>query len=159
MGRGPACNVADVATDWVRMASLRCFLWVTLGLVALVGCGRSSGPLSDSPEGPASIEVPANLKILVAQADPKRGAALYVAKGCKACHNLNDVKLVGPGLKGIANRRTLPWMARMILKPEVMIREDAEAKKLFAQMMAPMANQNINAETELPLLLAFLQTL
>ena len=132
-----------------------------LAVLLACGCGRSaeSGPGSTSPEGPASIELPAGLTAMVAQADPKRGGALFVSKGCKACHNLNDQKLVGPGLKGIANRRTLPWMARMILKPEVMVREDAEAKALLAKMMAPMANQNINAETELPLLLAFLQTL
>ncbi len=113
----------------------------------------------NAADGPASIAVPANLLDLVAKADPKVGEALYLSKGCKACHNLTDVKLVGPGFKGVTGRRSLTWMGRMILHPEVMIKEDPEAKKLFAAMMAPMANQNVAAETELPALLAFLKTL
>ena len=132
-------------------------------LVSVAACGKSA----DAPgaagggaaDGPASITVPANLADLVSKADAKQGEALFNSKGCKACHNLTDVKLVGPGLKGVGTRRSVTWMAKMILKPEVMIKEDEEAKKLFAAMMAPMANQNVAADTELPLLLAFLKTL
>lgn len=113
----------------------------------------------NAADGPTTIAIPANLIDAVAKADPKQGEALFVSKGCKACHNLTDVKLVGPGLKGVPGRHSVTWMARMILKPEVMIKEDDTAKKLFAAMMTPMANQNVNPDTELPALLAMLKTL
>ena len=128
-----------------------------LWIASLVGPGCAKEAVGG--DGPSSIAVPANLVDRVAKADAKVGAALYVSKGCKACHNLTDVKLVGPGLKGVSNRRSTLWIARMVLKPEVMIKEDPEAKKLFAAMMSPMVNQNVTPETELPALLAFLQTL
>lgn len=110
-------------------------------------------------EGPASIVLPAGLEASVAAADAKQGEALFAAKGCNACHTLTDLKLVGPGLKGVSARRTLPWIARMLLKPEVMVKEDPDAMKLFAAMLVPMANQNVNPETELPALLRYLEGL
>lgn len=119
----------------------------------------AEGAAGNAADGPASIEIPAKLADNVAAADAKAGEALFNSKGCKACHKLDDVKLVGPGLKGVTGRHSLPWMARMILKPEVMVKEDAEAKRLFALHMTPMGNQNVNPETELPALLAFLKTL
>jgi cytochrome c551/c552 len=147
------------------MKALHNIALVSLTVVSLaLGCakqpdGAPAAAGDGAADGPASIVVPANLLDLVAKADPKVGEGLYVSKGCKACHNLTDVKLVGPGLKGVTGRRSLTWMGKMILKPEVMIKEDDEAKKLFAAMMTPMANQNVAADTELPALLAFLKTL
>ncbi len=136
-----------------------------LAFVLACGCakppeGAAPAASADNPaDGPASIAIPANLLDLIAKADAKQGEALFISKGCKACHNLTEVKLVGPGLKGVTARRSLPWMARMILHPEVMVKEDPEAKKLFAALMTPMANQNVAPETELPALLAMLKTL
>ncbi len=138
------------------------FLAGLVASLAALGCNKQEGaaPAGDSAaDGPATITVPAGLLDLVAKADPKQGEALFVSKGCKACHNPTDVKLVGPGLKGVTARRSLTWMGKMILKPEVMVKEDPEAKKLFAALMTPMANQNVAADTELPALLAFLKTL
>lgn len=145
------------------MNNVRSIALVSLAALSFtVGCAKQPEGAAAAPggaDGPATIVVPANLLDLVAKADAKQGEALYLSKGCKACHNLTDVKLVGPGFKGVTARRSLTWMAKMILKPEVMIKEDDEAKKLFAAMMTPMANQNVAAETELPALLAFLKTL
>ncbi len=141
---------------------------VLLRIAMVVLCGatacakQAEGPTAaaENPaDGPASIAVPANLLDAIGKADAKAGEALFISKGCKACHNLTDVKLVGPGLKGVTSRRSLPWMARMILHPEVMVKEDPEAKKLFAALMTPMANQNVQPDAELPALLAFLKTL
>ena len=119
----------------------------------------SAAVVASTNEGPASIVLPDELDDAVEDADPQQGAALFTAKGCNACHNLTDVKLVGPGLKGVSARRTQEWMARMILKPEVMVKEDPDAMKLLATHMVPMANQNISPDKELPALLRFLQGL
>ncbi len=145
------------------MTTPRPFLLALLPvLLGVLGCSKHADESAlggVGNDGPTTIAVPANLSELMGKSDVKRGAALYLSKGCKACHNLTDVKLVGPGLKGIGGRRSALWMARMILRPEVMIKEDPEAKKLFAAMMAPMVNQAVAADTELPALLAFLETL
>lgn len=114
---------------------------------------------SASNPGPASIVLPAGLAEKVKAADAKQGEALFAAKGCSACHTLTDAKLVGPGLMGVSSRRSQEWIARMILKPEAMVKEDPDAKALFAAMMVPMANQNVAPETELPALVRFLEGL
>lgn len=134
-------------------------------LVALLGgaCSKNeaaagaAGAAGDPADGPASIVLPDGLEAKVAAADPKKGEELYASKGCKACHNLDGTKLVGPGFDGVSKRHSMPWMARMILKPEVMVKEDEAAKKLLASYMTPMANQMVNPDTELPHILAFLK--
>jgi mono/diheme cytochrome c family protein len=110
------------------------------------------------PDGPASIVVPADLAATVAAGDAAKGEALFASKGCVACHKVDATRLVGPGLAGVMQRRSQTWTARMILKPEQMVKDDPEAKKLFATYMTPMANQSVDPVAELPHLLAFLKT-
>jgi cytochrome c551/c552 len=118
---------------------------------AEVVAGAAGGEVG--PDGPTSIVLPDGL-----DADAKKGEELYASKGCKACHNLDGTKLVGPGFDGVSKRHSVAWMARMVLKPEVMVKEDPAAKKLLGAYMTPMANQMVNPETELPNILAFLKS-
>ena len=128
-------------------------------LLCLSACGKSAESAAPNPaDGPQAIAIPANLADLVAAGDAKKGEELFASKGCKACHNLDTAKLVGPGLAGVSKRRSDAWMARMILKPEEMVKTDDEAKKLLAAYMTAMANQNVSAEAEMPHLIAFLKT-
>lgn len=128
-------------------------------LLSLYACGKSAeGGAPSAADGPQAIAIPANLAELVAAGDAKKGEELFASKGCKACHNLDATKLVGPGLAGVSKRRSDAWVARMILKPEEMVKSDDEAKKLLATYMTAMANQNVGAEAELPHLIAFLKT-
>lgn len=129
-------------------------------LLSLAACGKSAegGGAPNPADGPQAIAIPANLADLVAAGDAKKGEELFASKGCKACHNLDATKLVGPGLAGVSKRRSDAWVARMILKPEEMVKTDDEAKKLLATYMTAMANQNVSAEAELPHLIAFLKT-
>ena len=53
---------------------------------------------------------------------------------------------VGPPLSGILERRNPAWVMNMILNPEVMVKEDPIAKKLFEEFLSPMANQNLTEE-------------
>jgi len=125
---------------------------------APAAAGAAAAPTGEvGPDGPASIAIPAGLDAAVAAADAKKGEEVWNAKGCKACHNLDGTKLVGPGLAGVTKRRSNAWLARMILKPEVMVKEDPEARKLFAALMTPMANQNV-PEADVAPLIAFLKT-
>jgi hypothetical protein len=72
----------------------------------------------------------------------KSGNAIYETK-CRSCHNLTDVKLVGPGWKGVTLRRKPVWVMNMITNVEMMLEKDPEAQKLLELCMVRMPNQNI----------------
>lgn len=116
-------------------------------------------PVEVGPDGPTSIAVPASVPKTSAELPTDaetlaKGEATFTAKGCGACHAFGS-KLVGPDLVGVTARRTPPWIARMILAPEVMIKEDPVAKQLYMEAMTPMAKQGV-AEEDMTALLAFL---
>ena len=73
------------------------------------------------------------------------GKKIYEMK-CQSCHKLSDEKLVGPGWKGITERRSAGWIMAMTTKPEVMLAKDPEAQKLLEEHLVPMPNQNISAD-------------
>jgi mono/diheme cytochrome c family protein len=126
----------------------------------VVGCGASSAAKIDNdprPAGPDVITVPA-IAISTAAADVEEGKATFTRKGCPACHKIGGGKLVGPDLKGVTARRNPRWIERMILHPEVMLQLDPTARDLLRTHLTPMANQNVNPETELPKILAYLKS-
>jgi cytochrome c len=86
-----------------------------------------------------------------------KGEATFVAK-CSACHKI-DKKFIGPSPKGVLERREPEWIMNMILNPEKMIAEDADAKALLMEFNgAPMANQNLT-EGEAREVLEYFRTL
>lgn len=114
-------------------------------------------PAVEAPPAKTEISVP-SFTISTAKADIAKGEEIYAAKGCPACHKVGGGKLVGPDLKGITARRDETWLKKMILRPDVMIKEDDAAKKLFVEHLTPMPNQGVNPETELPFILAYLKS-
>ncbi|MBL8955365.1 MAG: cytochrome c [Myxococcaceae bacterium] len=116
-------------------------------------------PAQDAPPPGSSASVAIPKFEVSTDADAvAQGKDLFSAKGCVGCHKVGGGKLVGPDLKGVTARRDQEWLARMILRPDVMVKEDETAKKLLAEHMVPMPNQNVDAQKELPLLLAFLKS-
>jgi hypothetical protein len=73
------------------------------------------------------------------------GKAIYELK-CQSCHKLSDERLVGPGWKGITERRTPVWILNMITNTEMMLDQDAEAQKLLELCMVRMPNQNLTLD-------------
>lgn len=63
-------------------------LVLMIGLLALAACG--AGASGDGAVTPVAVA-----------GDPTQGEALFLSKGCNACHLTTDQKLVGPGLKGV----------------------------------------------------------
>lgn len=104
----------------------------------------------------AALKVP-DVKYSASADDIKKGEALFASKGCVACHKIGGGKLVGPDLKGVTGRRQASWIARMILYPDVMTREDDTARDLLKTYMTAMTNQGINADSDLPLLMSYLK--
>lgn len=64
---------------------------------------------------------------------------------CASCHKLTDEKLVGPGWKGVTERRTPEWIMNFITNPDPMIDKDPELKKQLEICMVRMPNQNLAA--------------
>jgi mono/diheme cytochrome c family protein len=73
------------------------------------------------------------------------GKAIYGMK-CQSCHRLTEEKLVGPGWKGVTQKRQPVWIMNMITNVEMMLETDAEAQKLLELCMVRMPNQNITKE-------------
>lgn len=73
-----------------------------------------------------------------------RGKEVYDLK-CTACHKV-EKRFIGPSPQGILDRRTPEWIMNMILNPEVMVKDNALARQLLMEYIAPMANQNLTEE-------------
>ena len=83
------------------------------------------------------------------------GKELFKLK-CSACHKISK-RVVGPALVDVIRRRSPEWIMNMILNPEVMVAENTIAKKLLAEYLAPMANQNLT-EKEARAILEYFRT-
>lgn len=73
------------------------------------------------------------------------GKSIYEVK-CQSCHKLTDEKLVGPGWKGITQRRQAGWIMNMITHTEEMLNADPEAQKLLEICLVRMPNQNVSKD-------------
>lgn len=74
-----------------------------------------------------------------------KGEPIYSSK-CIACHKLTDEKLVGPGWKGVTDRRTPEWIMNFITNTNVMLDSDLVAQQLMVVCVARMPNQNLSNE-------------
>jgi len=73
------------------------------------------------------------------------GKGIYELK-CQSCHRLTEEKLVGPGWKGVTQKRKPVWIMNMITNVDMMLETDPEAQKLLEQCMVRMPNQNISKD-------------
>ncbi|GAB3169863.1 c-type cytochrome [Telluribacter humicola] len=79
-----------------------------------------------------------------ASGDAAKGEALF-KNNCAACHNVTAEKSVGPGLKGITERRDFPWLVDWIHNSQAVIASgDPYAVKLYNEynqaQMTPFPN-------------------
>jgi hypothetical protein len=73
------------------------------------------------------------------------GRNIYDVK-CQPCHKLTSEKLVGPGWKGVTQRRQPEWILNMITNVETMLEKDPQAQRLLEECIVRMPNQNLNLE-------------
>jgi len=145
-------------------------------LAVVVGVIASCGSDVKKEEKTSPVEVKAEVKG-VAEANPMDDKGIgtvksitlgeideaMVAEGkelfkmkCSACHKVSK-RVVGPAMLGITERRSPEWIMNMILNPEEMVAKNPIAKKLLAEYLAPMANQNLT-EKEARLILEYFRT-
>jgi len=137
-------------------------------LPILAGCGGSS---QSDDTGRASSAKPKTSS--QANADSKKGIGpiteialgpideKVVAYGqeifdtkCSACHKWEE-RYVGPPLAGVTKRREPEWIMNMILNPDEMIKQDEQAKALFAEYLTPMTFQNVSEDEAEAILMYF----
>lgn len=119
---------------------------------AAVDAQEESGLAHEAPEAPVeddgkgigpvtTVEVGEGIDEALAA----EGKSIFEGK-CSACHQLSDQKVVGPGLAGVTERRKPEWVMNMIINPEEMTKKDPEAKKLLAEHLTQMTNQNVTEQ-------------
>ena len=136
---------------------------LVLSLALAVACGKKEASAEDNyqpAEGEATTEAAAD----PASYDPKRGEGKYdtvelgatldqamASKGeevagvkCTSCHKMTDEKLVGPGWKGVTERRTPQWIMNFITNPDPMIDKDPEVQAQLEICLVRMPNQGIS---------------
>ncbi len=135
------------------------------GVVACGGNNNAGNTNTSSTEQPAAGGGSASSS---SSYDPKRGEGKYdetnvtvgaldvamAEKGktaantkCISCHKLTDEKLVGPGWKGVTERRTPHWIMNFITNPDPMIDKDPAVQAQLELCLVRMPNQNLE-ETE-----------
>ncbi|MCW5899021.1 MAG: cytochrome c [Flavobacteriales bacterium] len=72
-----------------------------------------------------------------------KGRGIYDMK-CQACHSLGANRVVGPGFKGILERRKPEWIMNMILNIDAMLETDDEAQRLLEECLVRMPNQGLS---------------
>jgi hypothetical protein len=73
------------------------------------------------------------------------GKAIYNSK-CFACHKLTTEMLVGPGWKGVTDRRKPEWILNWITNTKIMLDRDLAAQADLAVCLIRMPNQDLTDE-------------
>lgn len=71
------------------------------------------------------------------------GKTVYDVK-CQSCHKLTDEKVVGPGWKGVTDRRTPEWIMNFVTNVDEMIEKDTAAQKMLEECLVRMPNQSLS---------------
>ena len=136
----------------------------TLCLTVAIFIGACGGG-DQSSTGTQQTDQPAGATAEASSYDPKRGEGKYdesnivvgaldaamATKGegisstkCFSCHKTTDEKLVGPGWKGVTERRKPEWIMNFITNPDPMIDKDPEVQAQLEICLVRMPNQGLS---------------
>ncbi|MFN8276028.1 MAG: cytochrome c [Chitinophagales bacterium] len=131
--------------------------------LAIAGCNNTSQPantdnlpqsmVADAPKDDGQ-GIGKFKNITLAAIDDKKaesGKLIFETK-CSACHKVTDQKVVGPGLKGVTDRRQPAWILNMMTNPVEMTKSDPTAKELLAQHLTQMTFQDVSDEQAIQIL-------
>lgn len=133
-------------------------IWVVISL--FVQTSLYAQAVEDSTKATNSDSV-----VATAEAPKAEGSGDQIALGeklfktnCAACHTVGDNKLVGPGLKGINEKRSVEWLLKWVKNSaELIASGDADAKAIFEEYnKVPMPAQTVN-DDEIKAILAYIK--
>ena len=147
------------------------FWSLSVGIVLLVACNSGSNEGASSSDSAANDNTSASTE----GTDPKGigkyqnvelthpldekmvadGKTVYDVK-CASCHKLTGEKLVGPGWKGVMDRRTPEWIMNFVTNTDEMIEKDTAAQNMLEACLVRMPNQSL-AESEARSVLEFMR--
>jgi hypothetical protein len=127
----------------------------------LYACGGGKAPEQPANTPPTEEKTPEGAP----KYDPNRGLGKWTAENvnvgatldagmaengskitsvkCSSCHKLTDEKLVGPGWKGVTQRRKPEWIMNFITNPDPMIDKDPAVQAQLELCLVRMPNQNL----------------
>ncbi len=143
-----------------------------VALALFTSCGKKENNTEDFSTGAAATETAPD----ASSYDPNRGLGKYTtvelgatldaamaSEGekiqsvkCSACHKLTDEKLVGPGWKGVTERKKPEWIMNFITNPDPMIDKDPELQAQLEICLVRMPNQSLS-DTDARNLLEFMR--
>jgi hypothetical protein len=100
---------------------------------------EGSNPKGVGPHQNVQLTHPLDEKMIA------EGTNVYNVK-CASCHKTTDEKLVGPGWKGVTDRRTPEWIMNFVTNTEEMLEKDTAAQNLLEICLVKMPNQNLSEE-------------
>ena len=98
---------------------------------------EGSNPKGIGPHQNVELTHPLDEKMIAA------GKNEYDVK-CASCHKLSDERLVGPGWKGVTDRRTPEWIMNFVTNTEEMIEKDTAAQNMLEVCLVKMPNQGLS---------------
>jgi mono/diheme cytochrome c family protein len=117
------------------------------------GCGGEGAQTEGATEeaAPATTEMAQGTELQaptgpIDAALASAGEGYFQSRGCVGCHTVTDTRMIGPGLKGITERREYGWMMAMIVRPDSMVQNDPVAKELLREYGTPMVPMGTTQE-------------
>ncbi len=137
-------------------------LFILFSFISLISaCGGGKSPEAGTGSNPYSTEPATGTP----EYDPNRGLGKWTAENvavgatldatmaaagekiqsvkCASCHKLTEEKLVGPGWKGVTQRRKAEWIMNFISNPDPMIDKDPAVQAQLELCLVRMPNQNL----------------
>lgn len=132
---------------------------LTIAITFLAACGGDKSKSGEDFSKPEAGEPAA----ATSDYDPKRGEGKFdkvdlgpsldqamattgenvAGVKCLSCHKTTDEKLVGPGWKGVTERRRPEWIMNFITNPDPMIDKDPEVQAQLEICLVRMPNQGL----------------
>jgi mono/diheme cytochrome c family protein len=127
-----------------------------VALIAMTACGGEGGqsgpPGASGPaptgEGKSTAKLISASDITLGDIDQgmvEKGRSVYDVK-CQACHSTGPNRVVGPGWKGVTERRKPEWIMNMMLNIDVMLETDEEAQRQLEECLVRMPNQGLSKD-------------
>jgi len=140
------------------LASIAAFIWACNGGVRSVPDENASSANESSDNAAASSSASSNaaeeakgigkfthveLLSTIDKSMVGAGQKIYDLK-CSSCHHLDGTKLVGPGWKGVTQRRKPEWIMNFVTNTDENLDKNAQAMSLLEECMVRMPNQNLS---------------
>lgn len=135
-------------------------------ILMMASCGGGSKPAEDQSDQQTPRSMVENSASETPAYDPKRGEGKFTSENvilgetldkemaasgdkiqgvkCASCHKLTEERLVGPGWKGVTQKRNPEWIMNFITNPDPMIDKDPEVQAQYEICLVRMPNQGLS---------------